>query len=168
MLVALVRQRLPLLNKMFNALPDKRNPDDCLYTPATILWFVVLGFLCRKGTRNAMDVDRNCGMAPVNLLRVSEQNRWPTGRPVTAPSTQTATRFLDILKPGFLEQILVEVTYDLIRGKLLDEARLAGYILIAIDGTKQENYRRWFAPWRRKYRYVLHAKIIGPDRKSVV
>lgn len=163
MLVALVRQRLPLLNKMFNALPDKRNPDDCLYTPATILWFVVLGFLCRKGTRNAMDVDRNCGMAPVNLLRVSEQNRWPTGRPVTAPSTQTATRFLDILKPGFLEQILVEVAHALIRGKLLDEARLAGYILIAIDGTKQENYRRWFAPWRRKYRYVLHAKVIGPN-----
>lgn len=163
MLVALVRQRLPLLNKMFNALPDKRNPDDCLYTSATILWFVVLGFLCRKGTRNAMDVDRNCGMAPVNLLRVSEQNRWPTGRPVTAPSTQTATRFLDILKPGFLEQILVAVAHDLIRGKLLDEARLAGYILIAIDGTKQENYRRWFAPWRRKYRYVLHAKVIGPN-----
>jgi len=102
-------------------------------------------------------------MAPVNLLRVSEQNRWPTGRPVTAPSTQTATRFLDILKPGFLEQMLVEVTHDLIRGNLLAEARLAGYILIAIDGTKQENHRRWFAPWRRKYRYVLHAKVIGPN-----
>jgi hypothetical protein len=115
MLVALVRQRLPFLNKMFNALPDKRNPDDCLYTPATILWFVVLGFLCRKGTRNAMDGDRNRGMAPVNLLRVSEQNRWATERHVTAPSTQTATRFLDILKPRCLEKILVEVAHALIR-----------------------------------------------------
>ena len=47
--------------------------------------------------------------------------------------------------------------------KLLDAARLDGRVLVAVDGTKQENYRRLSAPWRRKYRYVLHAKVVGPD-----
>ena len=162
-LAALVRQRLPYLNGLFNALTDRRAPDDCLYTPATILWMVVLGFLCRKGSRNAMDADRNTGAAPANLMALSGQRRWPQGRPLTAPCTQTATRFLDILLPDRLEQVLVAVAYSLLRAKILDGARLGGRVLVAVDGTKQENFRRWSAPWRRKYRYVLHAKIIGPD-----
>lgn len=162
-LKALVRQRFPYLNGLLNALPDLRSPDDCLYTAATVLWMVVLGFLCRKGARNAMDADRNTGMAPANLLSLSGQRRWPAGRPVTAPCTQTATRFLDILAPGRLGEVLVAVTRALLRGKLLDSARLDGWVLVAVDGTKQENYRRLSAPWRRKYRYVLHAKVIGPD-----
>ncbi len=162
-LTALVRQRLPFLNGLFNALPDRRSADGCLYTAATVLWMAVLGFLCRKGTRNAMDADRNAGLAPANLLALSGQRRWPDGRPVTAPCTQTVTRFLDILAPGGLESVLVAVTRALLRGKALDAARLDGWVLIAVDGTKQENYRRLSAPWRRKYRYVLHAKVIGPD-----
>lgn len=162
-LTALVRQRLGFLNGLFNALPDRRSPDDCLYTAATVLWMVVLGFLCRKGARNAMDADRNTGLVPANLLALSGQRRWPAGRPVTAPCTQTATRFLDILAPGKLEAVLVEVARALLRGKLLDPARLDGWALVAVDGTKQEDYRRLSAPWRRKYRYVLHAKVIGPD-----
>ncbi len=160
---ALIQQRFPYLNGLFNALADKRDPDDCLYTIATLLWLVILGFLCRKGTRNAMDVDRNTGLAPANLMALSGQHRWPDGRPLTAPCTQTVTRFLDILLPGSLEQVLVAVAQTLLRSKLLDDARFCGYVLIAIDGTKQENYRRWFAFGRRKYRYVLHAKIIGPN-----
>ena len=162
-LTALVRQRFPFLNGLFNSLFDRRSPDDCLYTAATILWLVVLGFLCRKGTRNAMDTDRNTGLAPANLLALSGQRRWPTGRPLSAPCTQTATRFLDILIPGKLEEILVAVARALLRSKLLDDARLAGRVLIVVDGTKEESYRRLSAPWRRKYRYVLHAKVIGPD-----
>ena len=162
-LTALVRQRLGFLNGLFNALPDRRSPDDCLYTAATVLWMVVLGFLCRKGARNAMDADRNTGLVPANLPALSGQRRWPAGRPVTAPCTQTATRFLDILAPGKLEAVLVEVARALLRGKLLDPARLDGWVLVAVDGTKQEDYRRLSAPWRRKYRYVLHAKVIGPD-----
>ena len=160
---ALIQQRFPYLNGLFNAFDDKRVPDDCLYTTATLLWLVILGFLCRKGSRNAMDVDRNTGLAPANLLALSGQRRWPDGRPLTAPCTQTVTRFLDILLPRTLEQVLVAVAHTLLRSKLLDDARFCGYVLVAIDGTKQENYRRWFARWQRKYRYVLHAKIIGPD-----
>jgi len=160
---ALIQQRFPYLNGVFNAFPDGRDPDDCLYTTATIVWLVILGFLCRKASRNAMDADRNTGLAPANLLALSGQHRWPAGRPLTAPCTQTVTRFLDILWPGNLEQVLVAVAQSLLRSKLLDEARFCGYVLVAIDGTKQENYRRWFALGRRKYRYVLHAKIIGPD-----
>ena len=160
---ALIQQRFPYLNGWFNAFADQRDPDNCLYSIATLLWLVILGFLCHKGTRNAMDVDRNTGLAPANLLALSGQRRWPDGRCLTAPCTQTVTRFLDILSPGCLEQVLVAVAHTLLRSKLLDDARFYGHVLIAIDGTKQESYRRWFAFGRRKYRYVLHAKIIGPD-----
>jgi hypothetical protein len=161
-LTALVRQRLPFLNRMFDALPDRRGRDNCLYTTATVLWMVVLGFLCRQGSRNAMDAARNTGMAPENLLALSGQKRWPQGRPRTAPCTQTATRFLDILLPGKLEEVLVAVAREMLRAKLLDAARLRGRVLLLVDGTKQEPYRTWSAPWRRKYRYVLHAKLLGP------
>ena len=159
---ALIQQRFPYLNGLFNAFDDKREADNCLYTIATLLWLVILGFMCRKGTRNAMDVDRNTNFAPANLMALSGQRRWPDGRPLTAPCTQTVTRFLDILLPGCLEKVLVAVAQTLLRSKLFNDARLNGYMLIAFDGTKQEEYRRWSAPWRRKYRYVLHAKIIGP------
>ena len=163
MLIALVRQRFPFLNARFNGLPDNRHAEDCLYTTATLLWFVVLGFLCRKGSRLAMDVDRNTLAAPANLMALSGQQRWPKARPLTAPCTETVTRFLDILIPGVLEQILVDVAHVLIRAKVFDSARLNGCLLILIDGTKQENYRRWFPGRRRRYRYVLHAKILGPQ-----
>jgi hypothetical protein len=58
---------------------------------------VVLGFLCRQSSRNAMDGARNTGRMPENLLALSGQKHWPEGRPRTAPCTQTATRFLDSL-----------------------------------------------------------------------
>ena len=163
-LTALVRQRFPFLNRMFNALPDRRTSGDCLYDTATIVWMVVvLGFICRQGSRNGMDAVRNTGQAPANLLALSGQRRWPQNRPVTAPCTQTVTRLFDTLDPVMLEAVLVAATHTLIRGKLFDSTRLAGRVLVVVDGTKEESYRRLTAPWRRKYRYVLHAKIIGPD-----
>jgi len=88
-LIALVRQRFGFLNGLFNALPDRRVPEDCLYSSATLMWLAVLGFLCRQGSRNAMDANRNGGQMPANLMALSGQRRWPSGRPLTAPCTQT-------------------------------------------------------------------------------
>lgn len=147
---------------MFNALPDARTRGDCLYDTATLVWMVVLGFLCRQGSRNGMDATRNTDQWPANLLALSGQHRWPKGRPVTAPCTQTVTRLLDTLDPLILGNILVMANQALIRDKLFDKTRIAGRVLIVVDGTKEESYRRLKAPWKRKYRYVLHAKIIGP------
>jgi|GEM_PF-677069 len=161
-LTALVRQRFPFLNRAFNALPDARTRGDCLYDTATLAWMVVLGFLCRLGSRNGMDAARNTDQWPANLLALSGQRRWPEGRPVTAPCTQTVTRLLDTLDPLVLGNVLVMANQALIRDKLFDKTRLAGRVLVVVDGTKEESYRRLTAPWRRKYRYVLHAKIIGP------
>lgn len=161
-LTAPVRQRLPFLNQMFNAPPDRRGADDCLYSAASILWMVVLGFLCRQSSRNAMDCARNTGRMPENLLAPSGQKHWPEGRPRTAPCTQTATRFLDILLPEKLEEILVAVARELLRAKRFDRARSRGRYLLLADGTKQEPYRDGWAPWRRKYRHVLHLKLLGP------
>jgi hypothetical protein len=161
-LTALVRQRLPFVSRMFNALPDPRGEDYCLYAAATVLWMVVLGFLCRHASRNAMDAARNAGATPENLFALSGQDRWPRGRPRTAPCTQTATRLLDILQPGKLEEVLVAVARELLRAKLLDPARFRGRVLLLVDGTKQEPYRKGWAPWRRNYRYVLHLKLLGP------
>jgi hypothetical protein len=148
---------------MFNALSDPRAPDDCLYETATVVWMVLLGFLCRQGSRNGMDAVRNTGQWPANLLALSGQRRWPEGRPVTAPCTQTATRLLDILAPVTVEHVLVATIRSLIRAKVFDNTRLAEHALVVVDGTKEESYRRLSAPWRRKYRYVLHAKLLGPD-----
>jgi hypothetical protein len=120
---------------MFNTLPDRRTPGDGLYDTATIIWMVVLGFMCRHGSRNGMDAARNTGQAPTNLLAMSGQRRWPEGRPVTAPCTQTATRLLDDLEPLRLENILVAATQTLIRDKLFDDTRLAGRVMVVVDGT---------------------------------
>ena len=38
---ALIQQRFPYLNGSFNAFSDKRAPEDCLYTTATLLWLVI-------------------------------------------------------------------------------------------------------------------------------
>ena len=162
-LTALVRQRFSYLNGRFNALVDKRRPDDCLYSAAAILWMVVLGFLCRKGSRNAMDVARNTGFAPANLLALSGQRQWPKGRPLSVPCTETANRFLEILDPRCLEEILVAIIRTLLHAKIFDAAKIDNWTLMLVDGTKQENFRRWYRPWRRKYRYVLHVKVLGPD-----
>ena len=114
-LTALVRRRLAFVSRMFDALPDRRGADYRLYDAATVLWTVVLGFLCRHGARNAMDAARNAGAMPEHLFALSGQRRWPAGRPLTAPCTQTATRFLDILLPERLEEVLVAFARELLR-----------------------------------------------------
>lgn len=157
-----MRQRFPFLNRAFNALPDPRPADDCLYETASLVGMAVLGFLCRQGSRNGMDTARNSGLWPANLLALSGQRRWPQGRPVTAPCTQTVTRLPDGVPSPILEAVLVATIRAMIRGKAFDEYRLAGRVLVVIDGTKAEPYRRLSAPWRRRHRYLLHAKVLGP------
>ncbi len=128
-LTAPVRQRFGFLNGLFNALADRRKPDDCLYTAATVLWMAVLGFLCRKGRATPWTPTATPAWPRPTCWRSAASAGGREGRPVTAPCTQTVTRFLDILDPGRLEEVLAAVTDSLLRGKLLDSARLDGTTL---------------------------------------
>lgn len=84
-----------------------------------------------------MDVSRNTGMNPANLMVLSEQSHWPQGRPLAAHCTQAVTRFPDLFDPLELEEILVTSARSLLRGKLLDGTKMKGRLRIFAFAKKR-------------------------------
>ncbi|NLE66423.1 MAG: hypothetical protein GX608_03285 [Lentisphaerae bacterium] len=158
-----IRGKFPFISGAFNAVDDPRAPERILYTPATLLWTLTLGFLTRCGSRNAMDADRNDEGYARTVAALSGQDWWPEGERLTAPCTGTACGFLEHVAPADLEGILTETVYTLVRRKQLDWARLGGCFAVAVDGTKQENCRAGHTVDGRDMRMALEAKLVGPD-----
>jgi|LSQX01.1.fsa_nt_gb hypothetical protein len=166
-LLKTVKKRFSFINESFNKLPDPRDASRILYSASSLLWTLTLGFLNRCGSRNAMDADRNDPAYAHTVMSMSGQDWWPEGEPLTTPCTGTACAFLEHVEPLALEAILLQTGRKLIRSKALDWARLNGYFVIALDGTKQENCRAGKLVDGKSRRMVLEAKLIGPDGLAI-
>lgn len=162
-LLELTDDRFSCINKEFRSIKDPRDASRILYSAPTLLWTLLLGFIGRCGSRNAMDGTRNEGHYAQTVLAFSKQRAWPDGEPLTTACTETACSFLDHIAPEILEGLLVTLVRQLIRAKALDWARVFGYFMIAVDGTKQENCRAGYSVDGKSMRMVLEAKLIGPN-----
>ena len=57
----------PDLNRWLDALPDPRVQERCTYSSRHIWRQMLMTFLLRSGSRNALDADRNSGLLPENI-----------------------------------------------------------------------------------------------------
>ena len=158
----MIRGRFAFVNERFGSFVDPRCASRILYGAPTLLWTLTLGFLNRCGSRNAMDADRNDEAYARTVLALGGQDWWPEGEEPTTPCTGTACGFLEHVEAAGLEDILVEGVRRLVRGKDLDWARFRGCVVVAVDGTKQENCRAGKAVDGKTRRMALEAKVIGP------
>ena len=167
-----VRAVFPHLNDWLNSLPDPRRQSMCLYSAAHIWWHILATFLCRQGSRNGFDQQRQSGQAPWNMSALCGQEPEDPrfeGQP-TVTSSDNAARHAQRVDPQEVAQIPVRMFQELLRRRFFDSARLLErwYVLI-VDGTVKEKCRQGFEQGGKsstgsgRYRYVLQLSVIGPE-----
>lgn len=164
-LLAVVRHCFPELNAWFDALPDPRRQDLCVYLGRHIWWQITMTFVLRNGSRNAFDGDRNTGQLPGNMLQLCaqewEEERLGMRRTVTC--SQNATHHASRVPVSAVAGILIAMVRRLMQMRLLDSARLFDHWwMVVIDGTLQDRGRNTPGHVAR-YRYVVEAKLVGPE-----
>jgi len=170
--VRVVRAVFPHLNDWLNSLPDPRRQSMCLYSAAHMWWHILATFLCRQGSRNGFDQQRQSGQAPWNMSALCGQEPEDPrfeGQP-TVTSSDNAARHAQRVDPQEVAQIPVRMFQELLRRRFFDSARLLErwYVLI-VDGTVKEKCRQGFEQGGKsstgsgRYRYVLQLSVIGPE-----
>ena len=146
-LVRVVRGVFPRLNQWLNGLPDPRVQEMCVYAAAHLWWHILATFLCRKGSRNGFDEQRQSGQAAWNMGalcgQVPEDPRFE-GEPAVTCS-DNAARHANRVDPEQVAQIPVWMFRDLLERRLFDGVRLFDrwYVLV-VDGSVKEKCRQGF------------------------
>jgi hypothetical protein len=168
----MLRGVFPRLNDWLNELPDPRVQEMCLYSAAHLWWQVLATYLCRKGSRNGFDQQRQSGQAPWNMGALCgqppEDPRFE-GLPAVTCS-DNAAHHADRVNPEKVARLLVLMFRQLHQRRFFDGARLLDrwYVLI-VDGTVKEKCRHGGEQGGKssgghgRYRYVLQLSVIGPE-----
>lgn len=167
-----IQKVFPCLNREFAALPDPRRQEFCKYSSPHIWWGGAMMFMTRTESRNAFDLNRNSGHAPVNMGHFCGQGpddyRFD-GEPLITCS-DNITRHLERVDASTVQEIPVNMCRDLLTRRMFDAARIFDqwYVMI-VDGTVQEKCRKGFDEGGKSggengshYRYVLQCGILGP------
>lgn len=158
----------PDLLSYLEALPEPRRKNAVTYTLPTLFWVGVLLFMLKLETRRQLDYAFNTKHFCKNLEVFTKQ---PLPRMV---SNDTLAYFMKLpTAEAILRQIRHWLIHQLLRRKSLAKYRLAGYYLIAIDGTGYAAFERRHCPYcllKRKqgkviyyYHAVLDAKLVTPN-----
>lgn len=150
-----------------NRVSDPRDPDQCVYTQAHLLWLGILLFMMHLGSRRQLRFERIADAFERNLALLSGQRDLDF---IADPDT--LAYYAERVSPEEIEKVLACITVWLIRMKILDPFRLYGYFPIAIDGSQVCTFDH--EPWpdcpHRKlsngsiqyFAYVLDAKLVTP------
>ncbi len=162
-----VRHFWPEFGPWLDALPDTRCAPCVEYATRFLVWWGLLLFCCKLGSRRQLDFDlRDAGthvLANVNRLAGTQQ--------ATLPVHDTLDHFLEHLGSAALAALRTRMVRRLIRMKVLDGARLLGRVVVAIDGTGHLRFTRRHCPQclvrsRAAHEIYLHmieeAKVVGP------
>ena len=171
-LVRVVRAVFPRLNERLNGLPDPRVQQMCLYAAAHLWWQIIAPFLCRKGSRNGFDEQRQSGQAAWNMGalcgQAPEDPRF-AGVP-TVTCSDNAARHASRVDPELVAQIPVLMFHDLLERRTFDGVRLFDrWYVRVVDGSVKEKCRQGFPEGGKsstdsaRYRYVLQLSVIGPE-----
>ena len=152
------------MNRWLDALPDPRRQDLCTYLGRHLWWQMLLTFLLREGSRNALDGDRNSGQLPENMLRLCAQawDEQRLGQRRTITCSENAKRHASRVAVRAVARLPLLMVRRLLQMRLLDSARLFGrWWMVAIDGTLQDRGHA-SKKGEARYRYVVEAKLVGP------
>jgi len=166
-LVQTIRHFFPDLNAWLDALPDGRDPELITYQGRFLAWWGIALYLFQLGSRRQLDfelsADGTCVLDNLNRLAGTEQ--------ATRPVHDTLDYFLEHSEPAAFAELRTRMVRRLIRMKVLEEARLLGYLVVLVDGTGLLCWQRRHCPeclvQRREnttlyLHSVLEAKLVGP------
>jgi hypothetical protein len=166
--VGFIESKFGHLSGLFNQLPDTRTADCCRYTPAELVWPVLLMFLTRMGSRNQMDAARNSGGLPLSVAKLAGRKKddLPADGQRRVTCSDNAMLFLKRLNPQELEALRVGLVRELLKSRLFDASRVLGSLhRIVLDGSVHEKCRKGFEDDGKtngsaQYRYVLQATLL--------
>jgi hypothetical protein len=125
-----------------DALTDTRFKPFVDYPARFLLWWGLLLFLCRLGSRRQLDFE----------LRDAETNVLPNVNALaqtqveSLPVDETLAHYLGHVGPGPLEGLRTQMVRRLIRQRVLDKYRLFGRLVVACDGTGHLSFKRRHCP----------------------
>jgi hypothetical protein len=130
-LVQTIRHFFPDLNDWIDAIDDPRFLPFVVYHKRFLLWWGLALFLFKLGSRRQLDFQLNDdGPEVLNNL-----NRLAGTQQTTRPVHNSLNYFLGRIGPAAIAELRTVMMRRLIRMKALDEARLQGRFVIAIDGS---------------------------------
>jgi hypothetical protein len=162
-----VRHFFPQINDWLDEIPDPRFRPFVTYDAKFLFWWGVALFLFKLGSRRQLDFQLSTdGPEVLNNL-----NRLAGTSQETRPVNQTLNYFLGRIGSEAIASQRTRLVNRLIRMKALDEARLQGRLVMAVDGTGYLvfNYRHCEHCLTRRHgdkttygHQVLEGKILGP------
>lgn len=162
-----VRHFFPSLNDWLDQVPDPRRQDRITYHHRFLLWFGILLFVGKLGSRRQLDFKyREQGTCVLNNL-----NRLAQTNQDSIPCNDTLDDYLAYPELKKVCQVRTKMMDRLIRMRVLDSARVQARLVLAMDGSGYLVFR-----WRhcdhcltkqcgehtRYCHQVLEAKILGP------
>jgi hypothetical protein len=162
-----LRHFFPNFNDWLQALPDRRLQGMCTYETRFMAWWGICLYLLQLSSRRQLNfkLDARGTQVLTNLNRLAHTAQK------TRPVHNTLNYFLGRIEPHGLEQLRSRMIRHLIRGKILDAARVLSYLPVALDGTGLYSFRQRHCEHcltRRHSEYtiymhnVLEAKLLGP------
>ena len=162
-----VRHFFPDFNAWLDQVPDPRCQQRITYRPRFLLWYGVLLFAGKLGSRRQLDFKyREAGTSVLdNLNRLAQTDQQ------TIPCNDTLDDYLAKVAADPLAEVRAHTIKRLIRMRVLDEARVQGRLVVGVDGSGYLVFRWQHCPHcltqqcgeaTRYCHKVLEAKILGP------
>jgi len=129
--VRTVRHFFPELSDWLQALPDTRDSDACTYETRFLAWWGLALYLFQLGSRRQLDFKLDAHGTRV----LDNLNRLAGTHQCTRPVHGTLDHFLGHVAPEAFARLRARMVRHLIRSKVLEPARLQGYLVAALDGT---------------------------------
>jgi hypothetical protein len=162
-----VRHFFPELNDWLDEVPDQRQPDRITYPRRFLLWYGLLLFVGKLGSRRQLDFKyREKGTSVLDNL-----NRLAETKQDTLPCNDTLDDYASGVGDAGVAKLRRRMMDRLIRMRALDSARVQGRLVLGMDGSGYLVFR-----WKHcehcltqkcgehvLYGHkVLEAKIFGP------
>jgi hypothetical protein len=166
------RHFFPDLNSWLDDVPDPRRQDRVVYHRRSLLWYGVLLFAGKLGSRRQLDFkyreNGTCVLGNVNRLARTDQD--------TVPCNDTLEDYLAVVETAPVARVRAQMMGRLIRMRALDPGRVQGRLVVGIDGTGYLVFR-----WRHcdhcltrrcggvtvYCHQVLEAKVLGPAQTAL-
>ena len=158
-----IDHHFPDLYEKIEAIPEVRNDPD--YSLLDIIMAGVAMFLFKKGSRNAMNHERN---------EPTFQEQYERLFKAKLPHMDTVNAVMKVLKESDIERLKTELVKGLLTRKILRRHRLFGkYYNVVIDGTHVMNVPEGHCPHClhqtfkndtvRYFHVVVEAKLVGAN-----
>lgn len=165
--VQTTRHFFPAFNDWLQAVRDTRDPDLCVYSTRFLIWWGICLYLFQLRSRRQL----NFRLDALGTSVLANLNRLADTRQDSRPVHGTLDHFVGHVQPQEFAQVRTRMIRQLNRNKVLDPARLCGYLVAVADGTGLFCFRQRHCPHCLVQRHdqatiylhqVLEAKVLGP------